>query len=197
MNIALRPPEMTREQFFDWASANGGRYEFDGARPVAMPGGSRNQNRIALALHRALFNRLQGGRWEALAQDAGLATASNTVRYPDGLVAPMRAEGEARLTSDVIVVFEVLSPSSGQSDRIVKIREYHAVASIRRYVILEYTSMGLTVLAREDGDDDWTATTLFAGDNLSMPEIGIEIPVAELYAGVDLPDAAADEPTDS
>ncbi len=197
MNIALRPPEMTREQFFDWASANGGRYEFDGARPVAMTGGSRNQNRIALALHRALFNRLQGGRWEALAQDAGLATVSNTVRYPDGLVAPMRAEGEARLTSDVIVVFEVLSPSSGQSDRIVKIREYHAVASIRRYVILEYTSMGLTVLAREDGDDDWTATTLFAGDNLSMPEIGIEIPVAELYAGVDLPDAAADEPTDS
>jgi Uma2 family endonuclease len=196
MNMALRLPGMTREQFFDWASADGGRYEFDGTRPVAMTGGSRNHNRIALALHRALFSRLQGGRWEALAQDAGLATVGNTVRYPDGLVAPMQAEGEARLISDVIVVFEVLSPSSGRSDRIVKIREYRAVASIRRYVILEYTSMGLTVLVREDGGDDWTATTLFADDTLSMPEIGIELPVAELYAGVDLSDVAADEPTD-
>ena len=197
MNVALRPPKMTREQFLDWASADGGRYEFDGARPVAMTGGSRNHNRIALALHRALFSRLQGGRWEVLAQDAGLATVGNTVRYPDGLVAPMRAEGEARLISDALVVFEVLSPSSGQSDRIVKIRKYHAVASIRRYVILEYISMGLTVLTRENGGDDWTATTLSAGDILSMPEIGIAIPLAELYAGVDLPDAAADEPTDS
>lgn len=197
MNIALRPPGMTREQFLDWASANGGRHEFDGARPVAMTGGSRNHNRIALALHRALFSRLEGGRWEALAQDAGVATVGDTVRYPDGLVAPMRAESEARLISDVIVVFEVLSPSSGRSDRIVKLREYHAVASIRRYVILEYTGVGLTVLARKNGDDDWTATTLFADDTLSMPEIGIELPVAELYAGVDLPDAATNEPTAS
>ena len=197
MNVALRPPRMTREQFFDWASADGGRYEFDGTRPVAMTGGSRNHNRIALALHRALFSRLHGGRWEALAQDAGLATVGNTVRYPDGLVAPLQAEGEARLISDVIVVFEVLSPSSGRSDRIVKLREYRAVASIRRYVIVEYTSVGLTVLARKNGDDDWTATTLFADDILSMPEIGIELPVAELYAGVDLPDAATNEPMDS
>lgn len=197
MNMALRLPGMTRDQFLDWASANGGRYEFNGTRPVAMTGGSRNHNRIALALHRALFSRLQGGQWEALAQDAGLATVGNAVRYPDGLVAPMRAEGESRLIPDVIVVFEVLSPSSGRSDRIVKIREYRAFASIRRYVMLECTSMGLTVLARENGGGDWTATTLFAGDILSMPEIGIELPVAELYAGVDLPDAAADEPADS
>lgn len=197
MNTALRPPRMTHEQFLDWASANGGRHEFDGARPVAMTGESRNHNRIALALHRALFSRLQGGQWEALARDAGLATVGNTVRYPDGLVAPMRGEGEARLISDVIVVFDVLSPSSGRSDRIGKIREYHAVVSIRRYVILDHTSMGSTVLARESGGDDWTDTILFADDTVPMPEIGIELPVAELYAGVDLPDAAADEPTDS
>ena len=41
------------------------------------------------------------------------------------------------------MVFEVLSPSSGQTDRIVKVREYASVPTVRRYVILEYTSAGL------------------------------------------------------
>ncbi len=42
----------------------------------------------------------------------------------------------------VIVVFEVLSPTSGRTDRIIKLREYQAVASIKRYVILDYGSVG-------------------------------------------------------
>jgi hypothetical protein len=79
-------------------------------------------------------------------------------------------------------------PTSEHMDRIVKVREYRAVPSIMRYVILEYASAGLTVLARPSAEDEWTATA----DTLRMPEIGIEIPVGELYEGVDLP---ADTPT--
>ena len=36
-------------------------------------------------------------------------------------------------------------------DRIDKLREYHAVRSIRRYVILEHTSVGLAVHSRSTG----------------------------------------------
>ena len=61
--------------------------------------------------------------------------------------------------------------------------------SIRRYVILERRSVGLTVFARADGNDDWTATPLTAGDILRMPEIGIEIPIIEFYADTDLSSA--------
>jgi len=86
----------------------------------------------------------------------------------------------------VVVVFEVLSPTSGRTDRSVKLREYRAVPSIRRYVILEHSSASLTVLARAGTDEGWTATALTAEDTLPLPEIGIEIPVAELYAGTDL-----------
>jgi Uma2 family endonuclease len=89
----------------------------------------------------------------------------------------------------VVVVFEVLSPTSGRTDRIVKVREYRAVPSILRYVILEYTSVGLTVLERATGDEPWRATALTAEDTLGMSEIGIEVPVAELYENADLPDA--------
>lgn len=84
--------------------------------------------------------------------------------------------------------FEVLSRSSGRVDRIVKVREYVAVPSIRRYVILEASSVGLTVFERATEDESWRASTLTKDDTLRMPEIGIEIPVTELYEDISFPE---------
>lgn len=85
----------------------------------------------------------------------------------------------------MVVVFEVLSASSGRIDRIEKLLEYRIVPTIRRYVILEHSSAGMTVYARANGEDPWTATALTDGDILSMPEIGIEVTIAEFSEGTD------------
>ncbi|MEO8713570.1 MAG: Uma2 family endonuclease, partial [Acetobacteraceae bacterium] len=102
------------------------------------------------------------------------------------LVTCTQTPGTARVVPGVIVVFEVLSPTFGRADRIDKLREYRAVASIRRYAILEHRSVGLSVFARASGEDDWTATALTAEDTLRIPEIGIEVPVIEFYEDTDL-----------
>ncbi|MDA8249468.1 MAG: Uma2 family endonuclease [Rhodospirillales bacterium] len=193
MNIALHKPQMTRAQFFAWAEAQDTRYEFDGFQPVAMTGGSVNHSVMTNNIHRALYARLKGSGCRPLGPDAGVATVDDAVRYPDALVTCTRVTGTARTVEGVVVVFEVLSPTSGRTDRIVKLREYRAVPSIRRYVILEHASIGLTVFARADGDAAWTATALTAEDTLPMPEIGIEIPVAEFYEDVDLADASTQD----
>ena len=88
----------------------------------------------------------------------------------------------------MVVVFEVLSPTSGRTDRIIKVREYAAVPSIRRYVILESASIGLTVMKREAPDEGWRATVLTHHDILRMPETGIEIPVGEIYEDMTVPE---------
>jgi Uma2 family endonuclease len=115
-------------------------------------------------------------------------TVNKAVRYPDALVTCSKVDGETRLVPGVVVVFEVLSPTSGREDRIVKVREYAAVPSIRRYVILESSSMGLMVMERSSPDQVWQTTVLTNDDILRMPEIGIEIPVAEIYDGISFPD---------
>ena len=186
MSATIRVPAMTRDQFFDWAEAQDARYEFDGFQPVAMTGGNLNHNDIALNLHHALRTRLRGTRCRARGLDAGVATIGDTVRYPDGVVTCSPAQGVSRLVPDPVVVFEVISPTSGHIDRIVKVREYAAIDSIRRYVIVESASVGLTVYDRRDAGQKWTGTTLTADDILPLPDIGVEIPVAELYEGVDL-----------
>lgn len=194
MSIALRKPRMTREEFFDWAQAQDIRYEFDGFEPVAMTGGTANHSQITQNILVALRTRLRGSDCRPLGPDAGVATVGSAVRYPDALVTCAKVRGDAQTIPGAVVVFEVLSPTSGRTDRIVKLREYRAVGTIRCYVILEHNSVGLTVFTRRREDEDWTARALTIEDTLQLPEIGIQIPVAELYEDVDLPETETRAP---
>jgi Uma2 family endonuclease len=187
MNVPIRRP-WTQEQFFSWAEAQEMRYEFDGSEPVAMTGGNAGHNRMLRNLHRALDARLRGGPCEPLGPDAGVETVNNAVRYPDALVTCSKFDLTDRTIPDGGIVFEIISPSTSRTDRIVKVREYAAVSSIRRYVILESTSVGLTVFERTTPDEAWRASTLTKDDILRTPEIGTEIPVAEFYEDISFPE---------
>jgi Uma2 family endonuclease len=90
-----------------------------------------------------------------------------------------------------VVVFEVISGDSSRRDRIEKVREYAAIPSIRRYVIVESVSKGLLVLHRRHGSAAFTALALTEDDTLDLPEVGITVPVAELYEDVDFAEAVA------
>jgi Uma2 family endonuclease len=75
----------------------------------------------------------------------------------------------------------VLSQSTASKDRIVKNREYQTIPSVQHYVMLEQDQSAATVFTR--AGDDWAGHILDAG---AMPEIGIEVPLAEFYEGRDL-----------
>jgi Uma2 family endonuclease len=178
---------MSQADFFLWAEAQNDRFEFDGFEPVEMAGGTLNHSLICQNLWAALRTRLLGTAYTSLGPDAGLATGGGAVRYPDALVTAGPIDGNARLATDVVLVFEVLSPTSGRADRIEKPGAYLGVPSIRRYVIVEYEFIGLTVLERDDTGTAWKSTALGACERLRLPDLSIEIPLAEFYQNVDLP----------
>jgi Uma2 family endonuclease len=173
MTAALRQPRMTRDEFLDWAATQEGRWEFGGAEPVKMTGETLNHSRTASNIIVALGSRLRAGPYEVLGLNAGLAVAGDGVRYPDALVTCTPGPGTDRLIPGVVVVFEVVSPSTNRADRIVKLGEYRSVPSIRRYVIVEHGIAALTSLERRGPEEPWTATGLTEAETLDMPEIGI------------------------
>ena len=95
----------------------------------------------------------------------------------------------ATVVHDPVVVFEVLSPSTTRNDRLVKAREYQATPSVRRYVMLEQDSIGAVVYVRTG--DGWTHEILVGESRLALPEIGVELPLAETYEGLVFGEAAA------
>jgi Uma2 family endonuclease len=188
MSLSL-PRPWTRTQFLAWADAQETRYEFDGAAPVAMTGGTAAHAAITTNLLAALRARLRGTPCRPLGPDAGLETVNGAIRYPDALVTRGSFHPDDRLIPGVVAVFEVVSASSSRIDRIVKLREYGEVGSIRTYGILESQSREVTFLARTAAGEAFRATVLTEADTLRLPDLGIDIPVAELYEDLDFPAA--------
>ena len=122
----------TQDEHLTWASSQEGPYEFDGFQPVAMTGGTINHSMITQNVQAALRSRLHGSGCRPLGPDLGMATVGTTIRYPDALVTCSPFEGDALTVPGVVVIFEVLRAGTSRTDRIIKMREYAAVASIRR-----------------------------------------------------------------
>jgi Uma2 family endonuclease len=181
MNLALRKP-MTLAEFLAWEERQPLRYEFDGFGPVAMTGGTYGHAEIQANLARSLGNRLQGKPCRFLGSDLKFQVKEGRVRYPDGMVVCSPVARTATVVYDPVAVFEVLSPSTTRSDRLVKAREYQATPSVQRYVMLEQDEVGATVYARSG--EAWTHEILVADSILSLPEIGVELPLAALYEGI-------------
>ena len=190
MSVSLQKP-WTQDEFFAWAEAQEERYEFDGFAPVAMVGGTINHSQIAHNIYAACRQGLRGSGCRVLGPDAGVATVGKAVRYPDAVITCSPIDGKSRLVPSPQTVFEVLSDSSGRTDRIIKVREYRGVPTILRYVIVEAINSGVMVLERTSGEQDWTAKSLTIDDTLAMPELGIAIPIAAFYEQVEFatPDA--------
>jgi Uma2 family endonuclease len=185
MSSPLQRP-MTREAFFAWAEAQEGTYEFDGFQPVAMTRSDLGHSVLIGNINRQLGNRLAGTKCRSLGPEAGVATGHNGVRYPGVVVTCTPFNRRDRLVPDPIIVFEVVSPSSARIDRLVKLREYQAVPTIPRYVIVEPGTAVLTVLSRDKPDEMFRTIALGEDDILALPEIGVEIPIVAIYEGIEL-----------
>ncbi|HEX5326828.1 MAG TPA: Uma2 family endonuclease [Acetobacteraceae bacterium] len=182
MNIVLRRPPMSVDEFLAWENRQVDRWEFDGFEPQAMVGGTLAHNHIIVNLVTALRSRLPN-RCRVYAEGVKLRLA-HTVRYPDVMVACGPFLPTATDITDPSVVFEVLSPGTFGKDRIEKNREYAATPSIRHYMLLEQDAIAAEVDSR-DGDR-WVRSTVTGDGLLVMPEIGVEMPLAEAYAGLEL-----------
>jgi Uma2 family endonuclease len=182
MNVALRQP-MTLAQFLAWEERQELRYEFDGFQPVAMTGGTDAHEAIGGTLRAILRERLAGKPCRVRGPSMKIEVVGR-IRYPDAFVYCTPVRPKNTVIRDPVVVFEVLSPGTSRTDRIDKLREYQATASIQRYIILEQDSIAATVFSRHGSG--WMAGALTEGDVLQMPEIGIELPLADIYADVPL-----------
>ena len=193
MNVAVRKPT-TLSEFLAWEERQELRHEFDGLRVIAMAGGTAAHAAIQRNLAVALHPRLRGRPCQFFGSDLKFLTAEGTVRYPDGIVVCAPVASKAKHVEHPTVVFEVLSPSTTDTDRIVKAREYEATPSVRRYVMLEQDSAAAVVYAR--AGDGWTHDILLADSSLALPEIELEFPLTELYEGVEFETPAEDRSSD-
>jgi Uma2 family endonuclease len=183
MSVTNQKP-MSLEEFLLWEEKQEQRWEFDGFLPVAMTGGSPNHATIQLNVYLAIGGRLRGKRCRLFTADLKVLV-SGSIRYPDAFVTCTPVGPETKAVTEPVVVFEVLSPSTASTDFVAKNAEYRDTPSMRRYVILAQDRQQATVFERVGGD--WIGHIMSGDAVLRMPEIDIEVPLAEFYVDVLFP----------
>jgi Uma2 family endonuclease len=191
MNVALRQ-RWTIERFLAWEALQELRYEFDGEQPVAMTGGTVAHDTIQVNLVTALNTRVRGKPCRVHGNGLKISVRGS-LRYPDAFVSCTPADRDATVLAEPVVIFEVPSRSTARTDRMVKNREYAATASVQRYVMLEQSAVEGMMFTRTGPDGAWVGRILDADAVLHMPEIGLDVPIAEFYAGLDMAHSPAED----
>lgn len=174
---------MSLDNFLVWEQSQELRWEFDGFAPVAMTGGTSDQSAIQLNIYLTVGGRLRGKPCRLFTADLKILVAGS-LRYPDAFVVCSPVPGGTLVVTDPVVIFEVLSPSTASTDIGAKNQEYRDTPSVQRYVMLNQDRQQATIFAR--AGDDWVGQIVSGDAMLYMPEIGISIPLVELYEGVSL-----------
>jgi Uma2 family endonuclease len=82
-----------------------------------------------------------------------------------------------------VVLIEVLSDDTAETDRNRKRDDYAHLPGLRRYLLIEQTTAAAKVLQRTVAG--WTESDVTSG-HIALPEVGADIPLAAIYVGVDL-----------
>ena len=171
-------PAWTPGQLHRWEREQGTPYEFAGADPVAMNGGSLRHSRIALSMAVALDTRLDFNRFEVVRGDAKIIV-NNHLRYPDVVVFHNTGDLGTDIAPSPVVVVEVLSRSTRRVDQYDKNVDYAATPSIQHYVMLSQERRAAVVCSRRAGR--WRAEELDGEDPLRLDAVDVEVPFSEIY----------------
>lgn len=190
-STALAAPS-TLDAFLDWEMRQPERFELVGGAVRLMAGGSEDHDRISGNIFAALRVRLRGSSCSAhLSNLKVLSRTANAVMYPDVFVRCGPREGGRVAIDDPVLVVEVLSEGTAKHDLTRKRLAYEAIPSLRRIVYVSIDEARLDLRVRGE-DGIWRDETVEGLESvLRLPELGLSVPLAEIYEESEVARAAA------
>jgi Uma2 family endonuclease len=157
----------------------------------AMSGGTPSHSLICANLVGELRQRLKGKPCTAYEANLRLKiTATGLRTHPDasvycGKMEPDPEDSAAETFTNPTALFEVLSPSTELYDRNVKARSYLQIESLRAFALVHQDEPHVELYTRGD-DGTWPFQRCDGlSSSIPLPMLQIELPLAEIYAGVD------------
>jgi Uma2 family endonuclease len=93
----------------------------------------------------------------------------------------------SRQLNDPFLIVEILSPSTERHDRRIKLPVYRQIESVQEIVLI--ASDGLYGELHRRSGAHWITDILRGGEaRLVLTSVGLEIPLADLYEGIALPE---------
>jgi Uma2 family endonuclease len=177
---------MTIAEFLVWQLDQEQRYELVNGQPVAMTGAKLRHDRVTGNAFSEIRRQLRasGSPCDAFTADIGIRTPMGNLRRPDVSVLCPPFDEEATTSDNPRLIVEVLSESTEQIDRLVKLDEYKAIGALDYIVIADPTRVEAGFWFRDAGRA-WRHEIVQTADSvIDMPDLGLAIKLAALYERV-------------
>ena len=191
-----RSRRCTVQEYLAFDAAAEGRHEFRDGAVIAMAGAEPEHTRVVRNASRRLGERLDGSECEPFMLDQRVQTDATRYCYPDVVIAcpPFEYPPDVRPRTLVNprVIIEVLSPSTEAADRGEKFFRYMGIDSLVEYILLATDRPRAETFVRQP-PGMWSVAGWVEGIDatLHVRTSGVEIPLAQVYAGVTFPPAEA------
>jgi Uma2 family endonuclease len=163
------------------------KWELIDGEPLLNPTPSYLHQKIVLnllVLLDAAARRSRGG-WEVL-PGLGVRLSDTSVPVPDALIRPDKFI-DGRDCGDMIIAFEVLSPSAAKRDLRWKRTAYASLPTLRQYVVVAQDATDILSFDRDAGAGAFSERRFTRGDEeLDLPAIGVRASLSEIYRGLGL-----------
>lgn len=178
---------LTFEAFLAWEERQPERFELVGSVVRLMAGGTEGHDRIGGNVFAASRLRLRGGPYSGHGSNLKVVSrAAGAVMYPDAFVRRGPRDDRRTTRDDPVVVFEVLSEGTAKHDLIRKRLAYESIPGLQRIVYVSVDELRLDMRVRS-ADGAWGDETVEGLDaSVPLPEIGVELPMAEIYEDTEL-----------
>ncbi len=179
---------MTLDEFLVWSDGTETRYELIDGVPVAMAPSYGAHQIIASNLGRHIGNALDRRPPCHVRSEAGILKPNSfrSCFQADLAVTCTPHQHGQYATPDPVVIVEVLSRSTEEHDRKVKLPVYRAIPSVQEIVLIDSDFLFVEVHRRLDATRWQSDLLVTAEDRLRLDSIAVEVPVSALYANVDL-----------
>lgn len=186
MTAQKQPAGTTIDDYLAGEEGSVVKHEYLGGAVHAMAGATNGHNAIASNSIVALGGRLRGKPCRPYNSDTKIRielSGHTRFYYPDAMVVCHPNPRSDSFQDHPVVVIEVLSESTRRIDLGEKCDAYLKIPSLQVLLLVESDRIAVTVHRRQaDGgfvEEHHTETDAV----ISLPEIGAELPLAELYEG--------------
>ncbi len=191
MQATARKYQWSDEDYIAFEAKSDIKHEFIGGEIYAMSGGSPTHARLGFNAIAALGARLRGHRCRGASSDQRIKIENARDKvYADALIVcppELYDETDKHALLNPKVVIEILSPSTEKRDRTGKFELYKKISSLTDYVLIEQDWIRVEHYRRAEGRL-WTVETFNQRDqSLTFSDLEIELPLSEIYDGLDLP----------
>ena len=179
--------QMTVEEYFAFDEATEVRYEYIDGEIIPVSGGTLYHGIIMANASGELRQLLKGSDCRVISSDMRNRVTPTRYVYPDFCVVCGRAATDERAVTlwNPTLVGEVTSPSSMDRDRGEKRHFYLSIASLQFYLVIDQYRIYVELFQRQD--DGWQRRE-YSDPQAILPldSLGCELPLAEIYAGIEL-----------